>query len=117
MNETLITIAAQEGRAACKGEPNLDQRVIKAMRACRNHWMVTDEEQQFRAALVAAILESEGEERSRIERSAKALNRIGAMLQALQAGVPVDLAAMADEKQDDDLLPLRKMWDESKQAA
>jgi hypothetical protein len=49
-------------------------------------------------------------ERDRIERSAQALNKVGAMLKALQAGVPVDIEAMATEKQDEDIIPLNKLW-------
>lgn len=107
-------IAAHEARSACKGETDLTARIKKAMTACHGHWMVTSESDQFRAAIGAAILESEGEDRDRIERSAKALNKLGAMLQAMQAGVPVDIEAMANEATDTDLLPLRKLWDETK---
>jgi hypothetical protein len=109
MNDGVVAICAHEARSACAGEKDLMERIRKAMKAARGHWMVTDPHQQFRAAVAAAVLESEGEERSRIERSAQALNKLGAALQALQAGVPVDLAGMV-EKQDDDLIPLQKMW-------
>lgn len=107
-------IAAHEARSACKGEPDLTARIKKAMVACHGHWMVTSEPDQFRAAIAAAMLESEGDEKERIERSAKKLNQLGAVLHALQAGVPVDLEAMAKETPDTDLLPLRKLWDETK---
>lgn len=115
MNDASITIAAMEARSACKGEPDLMERIRKAMRACRDHWMETSETGQFRAAVSAAILESEGDERDRIERSAKALSRMNAMLQAMQSGVPVDIEAMAAEKQDEDLIPLMKVWRELKE--
>lgn len=102
-------------RHECKGEVDLEQRVKKAMKAARNHWMVTDEKEQFRGAVTAAIVESEGDERDRIERSVKSLNKIGSMLQALQNGVPVDIEAMASEPKQDDLLPLTKWWHELKE--
>lgn len=111
MNDAVTSICAMEAREACKGEPDLIERIRKAMKAVRNHWMVTDETQQFRAAVAAAILESTGEERERIERSAKELNRVSAMLSALQAGVPVDVEAM--EPAPADVIPLAKMWREA----
>lgn len=107
-------IAAAEARSSCANEPNITERIKKAMRACHGHWMATSEPEQFRAAVAAAMLESPEDEKDRIARSAKALNKIGAMLQALQAGVPVDFEGMAAEKQDEDLLPLRKLWDETR---
>jgi hypothetical protein len=85
-------LAAAEARSSCKGEPNLIERIKKAMRACHNHWMVTDEKDQFRAAIAAAMLESEGEDRDRIERTAKAMNRVGAMIQAKAAAKPLPAA-------------------------
>jgi hypothetical protein len=109
----VMAIAATEARAACKGEPDVIERIKKAMKACRNHWMVTDENEQFRAAVAAALLESNGEEKDRIERSAKSLSRVSAMLKAMQAGVPVDIEAMAAEPQESDLIPLNKLWHET----
>jgi hypothetical protein len=109
-----MLIAVSEARNACKGEPDVTERIRKAMRACRGHWMETNEENQFRAAVAAAALESEGEEKDRVERSAKALGRLSAVMNALQAGVPVDLEAMIAEPKDDDLIPLSGLWHESR---
>lgn len=109
----IALVAAHEAATACKGEPDIIERIKKSMLACRGHWMVTDEAHQFRASIAGAILSSEGAERERIERSAEALNKLGAMLQALQAGVPVDIEAMANEPVPDDIIPLRKLWDET----
>jgi hypothetical protein len=111
MNDATMTIAAMEAREACKGETDLMERIRKAMKAVRNHWMVTDESQQFRAAIAAAILESSGDERDRIERSAKELNRVSVILSAFKAGVPVDVEAM--EPPAERVIPLTKMWREA----
>lgn len=111
MSDAALSFCAMEAALACKGEPDLMDRIRKAMNATRNHWMITNENEQFRAAVAAAIMESVGEERERLERSAKSLNQLGAMLQALQAGVPVDIDAM--EKPADDTIPLTKMWNEA----
>jgi len=112
-----LLIATAEARHACKGEPDLTERIKKAMRACLDHWMETNEANQFRAAVAAAILESEGSEKERIERSAAALNRLGAMLEAMQAGVAVDLEAeLANAPKSEDVIPLRKIWDEIKKS-
>lgn len=100
-------------RHECANEPDLEARLRKAMKAARNHWMVTEENEQFKGALAAALMETANEaEKDRLIRSARALNRVGALIQALQAGVPVDLESMAAEPKDDDLLPLRKIWNE-----
>ena len=107
----LAAIVAVEAREACKGEPDLTERIKKAMRAARQNWMAPPEAEQFRGAIAAAMSESEGEERELIRRSAEALGKLGAMLQALQAGVPVNFEAM--EPPAADTIPLRKLWDET----
>jgi hypothetical protein len=110
-----MMIAAMEAQHACKGEPDLMERIKKAMRACIDHWMETNEANQFRAAVAAVILESDGAEKERVERSAAALNRLGAMLQAMQAGVAVDLETeLAEQPKAEDLIPLRSIWEEIK---
>jgi hypothetical protein len=105
-----MIIAVHEARDACKGEPDISKRIEKAMRACKDHWMETDKQNQFRAALAAAMLESNEADKDRITRSMDSLRKVGALLGALTAGVPVDFEALASEKTDDDILPLNRMW-------
>ena len=95
---------------ACKNEPDLMERIKKAMRACKDHWMETNESNQFRVAVAAAILESSGAERDRLERSAESLQRANALIQALTAGVPIDVEKL--KKDTDDIIPLMKIWRE-----
>lgn len=110
---TVAMICAAEAREACKNEPDLMERLRKAMKSARGNWMAPPEAEQFRAAVAAAMLESPEPEKDRIQRSAAALNRIDSMMAALAAGVPVDLEKMASEPQDEDLISLRKIWDET----
>lgn len=105
-----MVIAVHDAREACKGEPDISKRIDKAMRAVKNHWMELDKQNQFRSALAGAIMESGAEDKDRILRSMDALRKVSTMLSALQAGVPVDLEAMAKEPQADDILPLNQMW-------
>lgn len=105
-----MLIATSEARNACAGEADIQKRIEKAMKATRNHWMETNEQNQFKAAVAAAMLESDDADKDRIKRSFDALSQFSAMIGALQAGVPVDLEAMVEQKKDDDLLPLMPMW-------
>lgn len=109
-----MVIAIHEARDACKGEPDIMERLRKAMAATHGHWMETNENNQFRSALAAAMVESDEPEKDRIARSAKALNKVGAMIQALQAGVPVDMETMVSESTDDDIIGLMGLWREVK---
>jgi hypothetical protein len=112
--DNVMVIAVHEAREACKGEPDILERVRKAMRACHDHWMVTNESQQLNSALAAAMLESDALEKERIGRSGKAFNRANSALAALASGVPVDLEKMLAEEQGDDLLPIADLWRKTK---
>lgn len=117
MNAGLMSIAISEARSACKGEPNIIERVKKAMRACHDHWMVTNEGQQLNSAMAAAALESEGDEKDRILRSGKAFNDANNALNALIQGIPVDMEEMvARMDKSEDILPVRDLWNETKRA-
>ena len=89
-------------------------------KAAHKHWMFTDEQDQFRGALGAALIRlKEGAEYKRLEKSITALGKLSAMLNALQQGIPVDMEAMLKEQERDkadgiEMLPLQKMWQEAK---
>jgi len=105
-----MVVAVAEARLACRDESDVIERLRKAMRVCRDHWMETNETYRFRSAITAAMLESTGDQRELIERSVEALKKVSAILNALQAGVGVDYNAIAEL--DNDVIPLNKLWNE-----
>lgn len=112
MNDVVTSIAVTEARSSCKDEPDIAERLKKAMRACHGHWMVTAETEQFRAAVAAAALESNEEEKDRILRSGRKATEINNAMAAAAAGVPVDLISVLSDA-DEDLLPLMRLWKET----
>jgi hypothetical protein len=104
-----MMIATTEARHACRGEPDLFERIRKAMNATRDHWMERDEDNQFRSAVAAAMMESPGPDRERLERSTRSLARLSAVVVALTSGVPVDVEKMSLEPEPD-LIPLVRLW-------
>ncbi len=113
MNEVEMSIVAAEAKTACKDEPDLIERIKKAMRSARNHWMVLDPEIQLRGALAAALTESEGADRERLERSIERLKKASAILSALASGVPVDFDAVELPSDEDnaETIPILKLWE------
>lgn len=121
MSDTLTALVAATVSAdvAGKGNPsNMIDRLKACFREARDHWMAPSEYQAFMGGVAAALeLTTDEADKDRLLRSARALGRLNAALNALQAGVPVDLESMAAEQREDDLLPLRKIWDESTKRA
>lgn len=89
-------------------------------KAARNHWMFTDEQDQFRGALGAALIHLKaGSEYVRLEKSVTALGKLSALLNALQQGLSVDMEAMLEEQQREkeagfELIPLQRMWQDAR---
>jgi len=85
-------IAITELKLIAEEEPDYAQRVEKVMAAAVQHWMVTDEQEQFRAACGALLLTSP-DQADEIKSQLRSLNALGAML----SGVPLDLEALAEQ--------------------
>ena len=115
-DEVMIGIMVTE----CKdiNEPDLAERVKACMKRTYGHWMATDEDTQFRGAVAAAMVLSETPDQERIKASLKPLQALAAMI----SGVPVDLDRLLQEQEQakeagEELIPLRKLWDEVKAEA
>ena len=112
-----LTIAASMLRGEIPSDAPLNDRLEFAMRYAREHardmfWMVgaVNDDLIFRTAVAAVMMESNEEDNDLITRSMQPLK----MLAAAAAGVPVDFAAFPA---DDDLVPLLKIFDDSKSEA
>jgi hypothetical protein len=112
MNDALLAIAVADIRPACAGEPDLIERLRKAMVKAQDFFMSTDDDLRFRGACGAAMLESDEAERERIVKSINVLRALGAAM----SGVAVDFGAELDKMGDEEPLPLRKLWIEAKAA-
>lgn len=92
-----------------------EERLGVAFRAAHNHWMFTDEQDQFKGAVGAVLISfKEGPEFEKVQKAARQLSKLSAFLGALQAGVPVDTDAMLrqqeEEKDETPTIPLNRMW-------
>ena len=103
----LIVIA--EAKSAAESKDTLEEKLTAAMNAARNHWMVLDEDKQFRGAIGAVMLLVDNETRERIELEMKSLNALSAML----SGVPIDIERV---EVPEDPIGLLKMWKDLKKS-
>jgi hypothetical protein len=109
MSDKLIPIAVAELHAThvIKSEAPLEDRCRAAMKATYRHWVLSEEEDQFKAAVVAVYTATEDEgERERIKSEVDALAGLSVLLGGV---VPVDierLSAMMPENP----IGLKAMW-------
>lgn len=102
-----VAIAAQviESEAEIKQEMSLEDRLRAAMGCGRDHWMVTDEDERFRASVGAVLLSANEDERERIAVELRGLRDLSALLN----GVPVDVTRI--ERQENPI-GLMRIWKE-----
>ncbi len=111
--EISLMVGVAELRTKVDPNQSLEERLKVAMRGALNHWLVIDEEGQFKMAVGAVMVEASDEERERISIDLKFL---GAM-SAASTGIPVDFGRLIEELGEDSAdkaVGLRKLWDEVK---
>ena len=116
INDAGLSLIATECKSACAGEPDLEKRILKAMRpVASGHWMFpSDDDLCFRGAIGGVLLAAETteEEKARILATLKSLRTVSAMMN----GVPVDTdAAFRDMEDGPKQVPLVKLWHEAKE--
>lgn len=104
-----IVLAMEEAKQRLEGKTfsTLEERCKEAMRVTVRHWLITDEDERFRAAIGAVLLTCSPEEKTRIEEELQVWKMLAAALQ----GVPVDLS---DMRCPENPIALSKLWYEVK---
>lgn len=113
MNDPILSIIAQECRGACREEPDFLERIRKAMKfVATGHWLTIDADLCFRGAVGGVLLaeETTDEERRRIEFTLEQIRSLNAMV----AGVPMDLERMGENPEGLEPVPLFRLWQEAK---
>ena len=112
MSDVMVNLVIAECKHAveeCKGD--VKAKLLAAMNAAKDHWMVLDKEIQFKGAVASVLLHyPEGsEERKRIEHELAVMRRFNAMIVASNAGLSVSLPEAEDEEKHEPLAMVG-MW-------
>lgn len=111
MNNIVMIAAVEAESAAQKAGPSVEEKVKAAMKATRSHWLATDENDRFVAAVEGAARCVSEEDLERIQFSMRMLQS----LSVAASGVPVDFGALIPDDPEDRLepYPLSKWWEET----
>ena len=111
-NDVMLSLCAMEGKqAALNAGVAIEDQLKAAMNATANHWMVLDEDTQFRGAIAGVLLVAE--ERGDTETQERLTHEVQLLrgLSALLAGVPVDAEQLVAKTEDGPKpLGLIKLW-------
>lgn len=86
----------------------LEARLKKAMQEMQHHWLVTNQEEQFQAAVGAVLITATEEEKERINAELRTLKALSAAM----SGVPVDMGRAVDALEGIKPVGLTKIWKE-----
>jgi len=105
-----MLIAIEEIKAQLNKDVPIVERIKQAMRLALNHWLVTDEVEQFNCAIGAVLLTATEEERKTISEERNFLKGLSAAVK----GVPVDFASLTENAKPENWYGLLKLWREVK---
>ncbi len=105
---TLVAIVMTEAKAAGEGIEDFEEMCRACMTIAAEHWMVLDEDEQFRGAIAAILMLADEEHKSRVKYTVKMLKG----LNAATSGVPVYFEALVDFEVK--MVPIVKWWQEIK---
>jgi hypothetical protein len=111
--ETMIMLVMADAKHAVKAEDTFEDRLTAAMSAAKNHWMVTDEQLQFKGAIMAVYPSCNPEEQARLKAELDLLKTIA----AASSGIPVDVPAVLDRTSKFEGIGLGKLWREAERAS
>lgn len=105
-----VHIAMQEIAGQISPTDDLETRLKSAMEKVRDHWMATEDDHQFRAAVGAVLLSypPESDEFKRIQYEMRQLQRMQTIIQAAQLGMSVGRFDVPDDAPE--VIGLLGMW-------
>ena len=113
MSDVMLSLVVTECKSAVEScHDSIEDKARAAMRVAKDHWMVLDQDIQFRGAIGALLIHygKDSPEYKRIASELDSLRKLSAILQAAQAGLSVNLSE--DDVPKHEPLGLMKMWHE-----
>src|SRR3990167_8099398 len=113
MSDTMLALVIAECEhpvKQCGGD--LKAKLVAAMNSAKDHWMVLDDDTQFRGA-IGAVMQHYGKDSNEwrtLEDEINALRKVSAFLAAAQAGLTVNLQDLEFNGPKTEPIGLIKMW-------
>ena len=101
-----IGIIEAENRDKLEAAETAEEMLRIAFKGARDHWMFTDEDDQLKGAIGAAMHHMNDEDKKRVKAELKVMNALGSAM----SGVPVDFSAV---EVPENSIGIRGLWLES----
>lgn len=104
-----VALIEAENREDLKAATSAEDKLRVAFKGARDHWMFTDEDEQMRGAIGAAMHHMTPEERTKVEAELRSLQAFSAATR----GIPINFEAVEIPENPIGIL---KMWADAKAA-
>jgi len=101
-----MKLAISEIEAQLKKDAPILERLEEAMKLALNHWLVTNEDEQFRCAVGAVLLTASPEEQTLINEEMRLLRSLSSAV----TGVPVDWGTLLEGSENKKWYGLLPLW-------
>jgi uncharacterized protein YunC (DUF1805 family) len=101
-----IMVAITDIAGQLDREKSIEEQFRKAMELALNHWLVVNEDDRFKSAVGAVIVDASEEEREIVANEMKGLRTLSAMI----SDVPVDASRFVEQVEGKKFYGLAKMW-------
>jgi len=105
-----MIIAISEIASTLDSKASLEDRLKQAMREALDHWLVTDDREQFLSAVGAVLLTASEQEKTRIVDEMRFLQAINCS----KKGIPVDWDVLVTSMQSEEPIGLMALWQQVK---
>ena len=107
-NSVLIAITETKMQIEKMTDEPVETRLRKAMQEMQHHRLVTNQDEQFQAAVGAVLVTATDDEKERINAELKTLKALNAAVD----GIPVDISRALGDMSNYESVGLTKIWKE-----
>jgi hypothetical protein len=107
-NSVLVAIQETKMNIQNMADKPVENRLKKAMETMQNHWLVTNKDEQFQAAVGAVLVTATDDEKERINAELRTLKALNAAMN----GIPVDMGRAIEGLEGNEPIGLTKIWKE-----
>lgn len=109
-----IIIASHEISTKIDNTKPIKDRLRDAFKLAKEHWLVTTEENRFRAGVGGVLINCTSEEKHNIEEELLDLRQFNSALETSSLGVPIDFISFLGQKDRSNFYGLMAIWNEVK---
>jgi len=109
-----ILVAITEIKNKIDHTQPLKEKMLDAMKLALDHWLIVQDEEQFKAAVGAVLSKATQEEQAKINNQLKMLQTLSTILSGISVDVEETMKDIPKDEKEEDKLILNDLWRKAK---